>query len=124
MARARLEAAPVILGDRNTVLKRRRSAVVKHIYKIFQRIQIKPDLHFIVAEGLQHFQADLLRFCWQQQGQVSCFDSSWKLAQLSCAAFSSRTQSGVQKQSPNSLRIAVLLVLEDLTGDYLLLHLQ
>lgn len=40
------------------------------------------------------------------------------------AVLSSGTQSGVQKQSPNSLRIAVLLVLEDLTGNYLLLHLQ
>lgn len=39
--------------------------------KCFKWSQIKPYLHFVVAEGLQHFQADLLRFCWQQQGQVS-----------------------------------------------------
>lgn len=43
---------------------------------------------------------------------------------MSCAVLSSCTQSGVQKQSPYSLRIAVLLILEDLTGYYLLLHLQ
>lgn len=34
------------------------------------------------------------------------------------------TQPGVQKQPSNTLRIAVLLILEDLAGYYLLLHLQ
>lgn len=43
---------------------------------------------------------------------------------MSCAVLSRRTQPGVQKQSSNTLRIAVLLILEDLAGYYLLLHLQ
>lgn len=95
-----------------------------------RRTQTKPYLHLVVAQGLQHFQADLLTFCWKQWQHVRKRHvipaSIWflKLAQLSCAAISSCTQPGVQKQSSNTLRIAVLLILEDLTGYYLLLHLQ
>lgn len=113
--------------------ERRQRCWEAHFPSNTRQTQTQPHLHLVVAQSLQHFQADLLTVCWNataarlEMSGHSCLDMFiffFKRAWLSCAVLSWRTQPGVQKQSSNTLRIAVLLILEDLAGYYLLLHLQ
>lgn len=90
-----------------------------------KKLKVKSHLHFVIAEGLDHFEIDLLTFYKKKESPLMLhLLFGFQYAVWLSMELRTQTKPGVQKQPANALRIAVFLILEDLTGYNFLHHLR